>query len=79
MSKRSLEETRSGSRPPETVDDGSGSLPVQDLLSDEQPEQQHFSGPSKRPRTFIASVVSKTLLHFGCDILTADRPVRRVA
>ncbi|KAJ5104512.1 transcriptional regulator family: Fungal Specific TF [Penicillium alfredii] len=51
MSKRSLEESRGAQEP-----DNNGLVPIHDLLSpgEEQPGQP--SGPSKKPRNFIATV-----------------------
>lgn len=56
MSKRSLDPMDAH---PDPFEDGG--LHPQDLLSADEQEQSH-PGPSKRPRNFIASVVS-TLTH----------------
>lgn len=57
MSKRSFEESR-GSQAPEG--DQNGLLPIQDLLSPDEHEPTPTSGPSKKPRNFIATVVCIT-------------------
>lgn len=60
MSKRSYVESMSqgGPQPPEHID-SSHMLPINDLLSPDQ-EQQSASS-SKKPRNFIATVVSSLL------------------
>jgi hypothetical protein len=61
MSKRSLEESRAGAHmSPEP--DSNGLLPIQDLLSPGEEEHGQSSGPSKRPRNFIATVVSSSVV-----------------
>lgn len=57
MSKRSLEESRSGVHMSPDPDNN-GLLPIQDLLSPGEEEHGQSSGPSKKPRNFIATVVS---------------------
>jgi hypothetical protein len=57
MSKRSLEEFRGGvQRSPDP--DNNGLLPINDLLSPGEDEHGQSSGPAKKPRNFIATVVS---------------------
>jgi hypothetical protein len=57
MSKRSLEEFRdSAQRSPDP--DNNGILPIHDLLSPGEEEHGQSSGPTKKPRNFIATVVS---------------------
>ncbi|KGO45517.1 Transcription factor, fungi [Penicillium expansum] len=55
MSKRSLEESRAGARM-STDPDNNGLMPIQDLLSPGEEEHGQSSGPSKKPRNFIATV-----------------------
>lgn len=55
MSKRSIEESMAGLVPD---GDHNGLLPVHDLLSPGD-EQDNQSGPSKKARNFIATVVSR--------------------
>lgn len=57
MSKRSLEESRAGAHMSPDPDNN-GLLPIQDLLSPGEEEHGQLSGPSKKPRNFIATVVS---------------------
>ncbi|KGO66043.1 Transcription factor, fungi [Penicillium italicum] len=55
MSKRSLEEFRAGAHMSPDPDNN-GLLPIQDLLSPGEEEHGQSSGPSKKPRNFIATV-----------------------
>lgn len=60
MGKRSLDESRAGThRSPEP--DNNGLLAIQDLLSPGEEEHGQSSGPSKKPRNFIATVVSASV------------------
>ncbi|KAJ5575767.1 hypothetical protein N7535_002693 [Penicillium sp. DV-2018c] len=68
MSKRSLEESRAAAhRSPEP--DSNGLLPLQDLLSPGEEDHPQSSGPSKKPRNFIATVACETcrLKKTRCD------------
>ncbi|KAJ5360668.1 hypothetical protein N7517_009859 [Penicillium concentricum] len=68
MSKRSLEESRAGANmSPEP--DSNGLLPIHDLLSPGEEEHGQSSGPSKKPRNFIATVACETcrLKKTRCD------------
>ncbi|KAJ5462864.1 hypothetical protein N7475_007808 [Penicillium sp. IBT 31633x] len=68
MGKRSLDESRAGThRSPEP--DHNGLLAIQDLLSPGEEEHGQSSGPSKKPRNFIATVACETcrLKKTRCD------------
>ncbi|KAJ5165374.1 uncharacterized protein N7500_007204 [Penicillium coprophilum] len=68
MRKRSLEESRAGANmSPEP--DSNGLLPIHDLLSPGEEEHGQPSGPSKKPRNFIATVACETcrLKKTRCD------------
>ncbi|KAJ5795093.1 hypothetical protein N7457_001692 [Penicillium paradoxum] len=68
MSKRSLEESRAGvHRLPDS--DNNGLPPIHDLLSPGEEEHGQSSGPSKKPRNFIATVACETcrLKKTRCD------------
>ncbi|KAJ5099775.1 hypothetical protein N7532_006776 [Penicillium argentinense] len=54
MSKRSLEESRG------LPEDNNASLAIQDLLSPDERESTPPSGPTKKPRNFIATVACET-------------------
>ncbi|KAJ5507413.1 hypothetical protein N7527_009556 [Penicillium freii] len=68
MSKRSLEESRAGAHMSPDPDNN-GLLPIQDLLSPGEEEHGQSSGPSKKPRNFIATVACETcrLKKTRCD------------
>ncbi|KAL4894110.1 hypothetical protein BDV59DRAFT_21924 [Aspergillus ambiguus] len=72
MSKRSFDDavTPSGAQRPEHIDNApnNGLLPIDDLLSPSQ-DLQLTSGPSKKPRNFIATVACETcrLKKTRCD------------
>ncbi|OQE92640.1 hypothetical protein PENNAL_c0007G02640 [Penicillium nalgiovense] len=55
MSKRTLEESRAGAHVSPDPDNN-GLLPIQDLLSPGEEDHGQSSGPSKKPRNFIATV-----------------------
>ncbi|KAJ5317933.1 hypothetical protein N7508_002441 [Penicillium antarcticum] len=68
MSKRSLEEFRGGAqRSPDP--ENNGLLPIHDLLSPGEEEHGQSSGPTKKPRNFIATVACETcrLKKTRCD------------
>ncbi|KAJ5183995.1 hypothetical protein N7492_001611 [Penicillium capsulatum] len=66
MSKRSIEESRGGLVPEA---DHNALLPIQDLLSPGDEQDLIASGPSKKPRNFIATVACETcrLKKTRCD------------
>ncbi|KAJ5979137.1 hypothetical protein N7501_002479 [Penicillium viridicatum] len=68
MNKRSLEESRAGAHMSPDPDNN-GLLPIQDLLSPGEEEHGQSSGPSKKPRNFIATVACETcrLKKTRCD------------